>query len=168
MPAPHPARGAFLKYLREGFPYKYDHHYEGMIYPYEDIKTAISEIRKINYELNEALFYFTKSRLPRTKIAESMHVDSTTYKRKLNKACDLVMEYIHHKDLLGKFSIETHEVKFEDIDNLDKKISVLESFLESIRPPKPEPVEEPEEVQPEAVEAVQDNQEDPEDLPWVE
>lgn len=134
MPAPHPMRGPFLKYLREKFPYKEDFtDTKGNVYSYDSIKTAIGEIRHMNFELNEALYYFTKSRLPRTQIADTMNVDSTTYKRKLNKACDLVMEYVNHKELLGKFTVKEKQVKFEEITDNQEKISVLESFLKKLK-----------------------------------
>ncbi len=136
MPAPHPVRGPFLKYLREQFPYKQDFtDPKGNVYSYEQIKQGISEIRHVNYELNEALFYFTKSRLPRTQIADTMNVDSTTYKRKLNKACDLVLEYVNHKTLLGSYTIDIDDkqVKFDDVTDLTDKIMLLESFLKRLK-----------------------------------
>jgi hypothetical protein len=116
MPAPNPRRGAFLKYLRESFPHKYDYvSPEETVYPYAQIKICIENLKDNDPQLLRVLWYHMHTRLPRTRAAEQLFMDPTTVKRKLDFACDLIMQFVEHQGLWpkGLFSVRKDDGSLE-------------------------------------------------------
>lgn len=91
MPKPHPTRDKFLKYLRQQLCHDTPWVDVSGVYLAEDVRNAIEKIRKMDPLLYKILNYYVKTRNPRMRIAEAVHYDSSTVKRKLDDAVDLVM-----------------------------------------------------------------------------
>lgn len=103
MPAPNPRRGSFLKYLREQFPYKLDYtDSDGQLFEYILVKECIERLKDNDPQLLRVLWYHMHTRLPRTRAAEQLFMDPTTVKRKLDVACDVIMQFVQHRNIWPK------------------------------------------------------------------
>jgi hypothetical protein len=119
MPAPNPKRAAFLKYLRESFPYKYDYtDPDGKVYTYARIKECIEKLKDNDPQLLRVLWYHMHTRLKRTRAAEQLFMDPTTVKRKLDVVCDVIMQFVEHQRMWpkGLFSIRKPDGTIEERD----------------------------------------------------
>lgn len=119
MPAPHPMRGSFLKYLRELFPYKQDYiDPNGKLYEYSKVRDCIEKLKDNDPQLLRVLWYHMHTRLPRTRAAEQLFMDPTTVKRKLDVACDVIMQFVEHQGIWpkGLFSVRKTDGSVEDRD----------------------------------------------------
>ncbi len=93
MPAPQPDRANFLLYLRNEFPYKMDLlTLQGETVSYEDIYNGMLAARDGDPTLYRILWLHTHTRLPRDYMVDLTYFDTSTVKRRLNAAIDLVAE----------------------------------------------------------------------------
>lgn len=96
MPSPNPQRDSFLRYLREDFPLGEDWNGGGWAAPCtkEQVREAIFRIKGGSPQLHGILWAFCYSGMSRGDIAERMGYESSTIKRKLDKACNIVLAYL--------------------------------------------------------------------------
>lgn len=98
MPRPNPIRNSVLKYLKSDFPYKLDLVVEGEKRPY-----AYDRVREAfeGFKDNDPIYYrilstYCFTSLSRARAAEAIGFDSSTLKRYLDKAADIIMNRLNH------------------------------------------------------------------------
>lgn len=91
MPKPHPVRDKFLKYLKG--PMAHDTPWVDVsgIYFAAEVRKAIKKIAETDPLLHQIVDQYVRTRKPRMQIANSVSYDSSTVKRKLDEAADLIL-----------------------------------------------------------------------------
>lgn len=98
MPKPHPVRDKFLKYLRGSYAHDMAWIDISGVYTSEEVRRATREVSKSDPVLHRILDYWIRTRLPRMRIADAVHYDSSTVKRKLDEAVDLILQNLKAAD----------------------------------------------------------------------
>lgn len=103
MARPHAGRDAFLKYLNEGFPWKqpYISPPDYQQFSAEEVEEALKYVKIANPVKYKILDTTMTTRRSRAEIASSLKYDTSTVKRYLNQAVDLVIWYLRYKDLVS-------------------------------------------------------------------
>lgn len=92
MPSPNEIRGPFLKYLRKQLPHgRYWVDVEG-VFSAAEVRAAIKRLEHKNPKLHRILDKYITNKAARSQIADSESYDSSTIKRKLDDALDLVLQ----------------------------------------------------------------------------
>jgi len=101
MPCPHFERDNFLKYIRHDFPYhkSYTDPNTNTVYTPQQIKAAMQKLVKSDSYIADILRSWYTSNKSRTEIAAILNVDYSTIKRKLDRACDIIMAHIAYPEL---------------------------------------------------------------------
>lgn len=92
MPKPHPTRDKFLKYLRG--PLAHDNPWVDVsgVYLATEVRVAIKKLEASDPVLYKILNIYICTRNGRMEIAQKVDYDSSTVKRKLDQAADLVLQ----------------------------------------------------------------------------
>lgn len=88
---------------------------------YEDVKDAIKNIEYNGPDIHRVLWAYLFTPLPRTGLADLCRFDSSTVKRKLDKAVDLIMQYLNNRDLLDEVLVKIDQ-KGENEEDLFKLV----------------------------------------------
>lgn len=94
MPKPHPIRDKFLKYLRRDLAHDMPWVDASGVYVSSEVRSAIKQVAQTDPLLHKILDYYMRTRMPRMKIADAVHYDSSTVKRKLDEAVDLILHHL--------------------------------------------------------------------------
>lgn len=90
-------------------------YYEGVkdvkeIYKYEEVKEALSKIRITDPGLYKVLWYSWFTDRSIVDISCSLYMDSSTFKRKCDKAICLVLGYLRDPDIMSKEEIKPIDI----------------------------------------------------------
>lgn len=99
MPKPHPIRDKFLKYLRGSYAHDMPWVDVSGVYLAYEVKSAIVALSKSDPVLYKILDYYMRTRMPRMRIAEAVHYDSSTVKRKLDEAVDVILQNLKNEGI---------------------------------------------------------------------
>lgn len=111
MGKPNPIRSKFLKYLREQLPHGfYWIDAEGHYSP-DEVRRAIRKLATGDPAHHSVLDSYIRTRKPRSEIAREKLYDSSTIKRKLDKAIDLVLQNLKLEPRLMPSYLENKEDK---------------------------------------------------------
>lgn len=91
MPKPHIVRDKVLKYLRGPLAHDYPWVDVSGIYTAAEVRAAIKKISAGDPILHQIMDQYVRTRKPRMQIAQSVNYDSSTVKRKLDEAVDLLL-----------------------------------------------------------------------------
>jgi len=94
MPKPHPIRDKFLKYLRSDMAHDKLWVDASGVYTSNEVRDAVKRISRTDPLLHRIIDYYIRTRMPRMRIAEAVHYDSSTVKRKLDDAVDIVLQQL--------------------------------------------------------------------------
>ena len=100
MPAPHPSRDRFLKYLRQKLPHEMPWVDASDVYDATEVRKAIVQLSQTDQNLHRILDHFMRTKMARMRIAELTHYDSSTVKRKLDEAVDVILQNLKMNRLL--------------------------------------------------------------------
>lgn len=92
MPKPHPIRDKFLKHLREKLAHDMPWVDVSGVYTADEVRVAVKQVADTDPLLHKILYYYMNTRMPRMRIAEAVHYDSSTVKRKLDEAVDVILQ----------------------------------------------------------------------------
>lgn len=109
MPKPHPIRDQFLKYLRGGFAHDMPWIDRSGVFSSEEVRAAVKKVAESDPVLHRILDYYIRTRMPRMRIAEAVHYDSSTVKRKLDEAVDLIFQNLHNEELANAINLATSQ-----------------------------------------------------------
>lgn len=85
-------------------------------FAYEDVKDAIKNIEYNGPEIHRVLWAFLFTPLPRTHLADLCRCDSSTAKRKLDKAVDSIMQYLNNRDIMDEILVRIPQAAPESDD----------------------------------------------------
>lgn len=117
MPSPDPIRNSVLKFLRASYPHKLDLVVDGQAYPYADVKKAVDGLKDNDPLLLRILSSYMFTALSRAKAADAIGFDSSTLKRHLNKAADIIMQRLNHADMLPDDLFEIRDPRDNSISH---------------------------------------------------
>jgi len=64
------------------------------VYTSNEVRAAVKRIGRTDPLLHRIIDYYIRTRMPRMRIAEAVHYDSSTVKRKLDEAVDIVLQQL--------------------------------------------------------------------------
>lgn len=92
MPKPNPIRDKFLKYLRGNLAHDMPWYDVSGIYFARDVRVAVKQVAHTDPMLYRILHAYITTRNSRMEIARAVSFDSSTVKRKLDEAADIVLQ----------------------------------------------------------------------------
>jgi|688.fasta_scaffold1202849_1 hypothetical protein len=107
MARPNPVLNTFMKYLRSEFPEQgnldlsnvLDENLSRVKFTYLEVKEAMLKFKTVDPDLHRLLAYFWQSTRSRNAIAEALHFDPSTVKRRANKAMGIILNYLVNSEV---------------------------------------------------------------------
>ena len=110
MAKPNPILNAFMKYLRSEFPEQKNLDLSDVLredlsrvkFTYLEVKEAILRLKTVDPELHRLLAYFWQSTRSRSDIADALHFDPSTVKRRANKGMGILLNYLINNEVTAE------------------------------------------------------------------